>query len=102
MNKPKLVVKKAFIDGKDPKTKALRHFKKGDIYEGDNADHFLKNGNLVKQDDLDLEDHAAIVKKIEAAKAELSGLEAALKNHPGKSLVKEPKPSEKSSPGKKE
>lgn len=95
----KLIVKKAFIDGKDEKG-ALRHFKKGEVYSGKNADHFLKNGNLVKQDDLDLEDHAAVVKKVEAAKAELAALEAKLKEHPGKKLANEQKASEKGSTGK--
>lgn len=72
------VVVKGFVDGKDEKGK-MRMYKKGDVYKGERAKEFLKNGNVKAQSDMDLDDLHAVEKKIAERKAELSALEAQCK-----------------------
>ena len=69
------VVVKNFMDGKN-KDGSPKILKKGDHYDGARAKEFLEKGNLKKADDINLEELAAVEKKIEAAKAELAALQA--------------------------
>lgn len=95
------VVKKNFMDGKN-KDGSPKICKKGESYKGERAEEFLAKGNLVKSSDLDLEDMAAVEKKIEEKKAELSELEAQCKKLRAKLPAKEAASGAPAPSGKKE
>ena len=94
------VAQKKFADGKD-KNGGIKWVDKGQVYDGPRAKEFLAKGMIAEQKKLDLEEASVIEKKIIARKAELSALEARLKELRGKVAELEQKASAKPENGKK-